>query len=86
MINLGNRQTRVSATLFFGVLTLGAVALVGLGSYETYAIATGKQPITDYVKNEIRRQPMWADVILLSLGILIGHFWSSAPAIVEPGI
>lgn len=62
---------------------MGALALMSLGAYETYAVGTGKEPITDYVKNEIRKQPMWADMVLLALGILIGHFWSSAPAIVE---
>lgn len=83
MVNLGNRQTRFSASAFFGALTLGAIALAGLGAYETYAVATRKEPITDYVKNEIRKQPMWADMVLLAIGILIGHFWSSAPAVVE---
>lgn len=76
------RQSRLSATLFFGALAFFGAGLTSLAIYETYALGTGKQPITDYVKNEIRRQPMWADMVLLSAGILIGHFWSSAPATV----
>lgn len=83
MITWGGRQTRLSAAMFFGSLAVFGTGLVALATYETYAIATGKQPITDYVKNEIRKQPMWADVVLLAAGVLIGHFWSSAPAIVE---
>lgn len=74
------RQSRFSAAFFFGALGAFAASLAGLAAYESYAIASGKQPITDYVKNEIRKQPMWADVVLLTAGILIGHFWSSAPA------
>lgn len=80
----GGRQTRLSAAAFFGSLAVFGTGLVALAVYETYAIGTGKQPITDYVKNEIRKQPMWADMVLLAAGILIGHFWSSAPAVVEP--
>lgn len=79
----GGHQTRLSAAAFFGALALFGTGLVALAAYETYAIGTGKQPVTDYVKNEIRRQPMWADMVLLGAGILIGHFWSSAPAVVE---
>lgn len=78
------RQTRFSAAFFFGALGIFAASLAGLAAYESYAIGSGKQPITDYIKNDIREQPMVADLVLLAAGILIGHFWSSAPAKVEP--
>jgi hypothetical protein len=78
------RQTRFSAAFFFGALGIFAASLAGLAAYESYAIYTGKQPITDYIKNDIRKQPMVADLVLLAAGILIGHFWSSGPSKVEP--
>lgn len=75
-----SRRSRFSGAFFFGAVGLFALSLAGLSAYESYAIAAAKEPITDYVKNEIRKQPMWADLVLLAAGILIGHFWSSAPA------
>lgn len=75
-----SHRTRLSASLFFGALAIVGAGLTALAAYESFAIATGTEPITDYVKNEIRRQPLWADLVLLAAGLLIGHFWDSAPA------
>ena len=79
-----SRRTRVSGTFFFGALALFAGSLTGLAAYEAFAIGSGTEPITEYTKNAIRKQPMLADLALLAAGVLIGHLWSSAPAVVEP--
>ena len=54
-------------TALFGVITL-------LLAFETWALFTGHEPITDYVRPAVHNYPGVAFVIAVVIGILLGHF------------
>lgn len=59
-------------TALFGVITL----LLG---FESWALLTNHEPITDYVRPAIHAYPGVAFVIAVVIGILLGHFlWGPA--------
>ena len=65
-------------TAFFGVITL-------LLAFETWALFTGNEPITDYVRPLVRAYPGYAFVIAVVIGILLGHFlWGPATGRTSP--
>ena len=58
-------------TAAFGVLDLMLV-------YETWALATGNKPLTDYIRPAVHSYPGWAFVIAVGVGLVLGHLlWGS---------
>jgi len=65
-------------TGFFGVITL-------LLAFETWALYTNHEPITDYVRPAVHSYPGFAFVIAVVIGILLGHFlWGPATGRTSP--
>jgi hypothetical protein len=63
---------------FFGVIFL-------LLAYETWALFTGHEPITDYVRPAVQAYPGYAFVVAVVIGILLGHFlWGPATGRTSP--
>jgi hypothetical protein len=59
-------------TAGFGVLELLLV-------YETWALATGHRPLTDYIRPAVHAYPGWAFVIAVATGLILGHLLWGAP-------
>ena len=65
-------------TGFFGVITL-------LLAFETWALYTNHEPITDYIRPAVHSYPGVAFVIAVVIGILLGHFlWGPATGRTSP--
>jgi hypothetical protein len=65
-------------TALFGVIFL-------LLAYETWALFTNHEPITDYVRPAVQAYPGYAFVIAVVIGILLGHFlWGPATGRTSP--
>ena len=65
-------------TGFFGVITL-------LLAFETWALYTNHEPITDYVRPAVHSYPGFAFAIAVVIGILLGHFlWGPATGRTSP--
>ena len=65
-------------TAFFGALFLLLV-------FETWALATNHEPITDYVRPAVHSYPGFAFVIAVVVGMLLGHFlWGPAAGRTSP--
>ena len=61
-----------TVTALFGAITL-------LLSYESWALLTGHEPITDFIRPAVHSYPGIAFVIAVVIGILLGHFlWGPA--------
>ncbi len=59
-------------TAFFGVIFLLLV-------FETWALFTNHEPITDYVRPAVHAYPGYAFAVAVLIGILLGHFlWGPA--------
>jgi hypothetical protein len=70
-IAIGNIMSWL-VTALFGVITL-------LLAFESWALLTGHEPITDYVRPAVHNYPGTAFVIAVVVGILLGHFlWGPA--------
>ncbi len=70
-IAIGNIMSWL-VTALFGVITL-------LLAFESWALLTGHEPITDYVRPAVHNYPGAAFVIAVVVGILLGHFlWGPA--------
>ncbi|HKW70454.1 MAG TPA: hypothetical protein VJP81_07705 [Candidatus Dormibacteraeota bacterium] len=60
-----------TVTALFGAITL-------LLAYESWAILTNHEPITDFIRPAVHSYPGIAFVIAVVIGILLGHFlWGS---------
>ena len=65
-------------TAFFGVIFL-------LLAFETWALFTNHEPITDYVRPAVHAYPGYAFAIAVVIGILLGHFlWGPATGRTSP--
>ena len=65
-------------TAFFGVIFLLLV-------FETWALFTNHEPITDYVRPAVHAYPGYAFAIAVVIGILLGHFlWGPATGRTSP--
>ena len=63
---------------FFGVIFL-------LLAFETWALYTGNEPITDYIRPAVHSYPGYAFAIAVVIGILLGHFlWGPARGRTSP--
>ncbi len=77
MTALGNLFSWL-VTALFGVVFLLMV-------FETWALFTGHEPITDFVRPAVHAYPGWAFVIAIAIGILLGHFlWGPASGRTSP--
>lgn len=65
------KKSSVPALLFGGLTAMTAVA-TGWFGVETYLLATGKRPITWYVRNEASWHPGWTAVVLALAGFAVG--------------
>lgn len=66
---------QLTSTLFFGAATIASLALTILLVFETWALGTGHQPITGYVRHGIENFPKIFFVIAIAVGMLLGHFF-----------
>jgi hypothetical protein len=65
-------------TALFGVLFLAL-------AFESWALITHNELITDYVRPTVHAYPGWAFAIAVSIGILLGHFlWGPARGRTSP--
>jgi hypothetical protein len=65
-------------TALFAVIFLALV-------YESWALLTNHQPITDYVRPAVQAYPGWAFATAVTIGILLGHFlWGPARGRTSP--
>ncbi len=79
-------QLRPGVAFWF---SLGVTALIGgilaLLVYETWALFTGHEPITDVVRSSVKTFPGWAFAIAIVVGLAVGHFlWGSADGDTDP--
>lgn len=55
-------------------------------AYETFALFTGGETITDFVRPAVRAFPGWAFAGAIVVGITVGHFlWGPASGPTSPG-
>ena len=65
-------------TALFGILFLAL-------AFESWALITHNELITDYVRPAVHAYPGWAFVIAVAIGILLGHFlWGPARGRTSP--
>ena len=65
-------------TALFGVIFLAL-------AFESWAIITNHETITQYVRPAVHAYPGWAFVIAVAVGILLGHFlWGPARGRTSP--
>ncbi len=77
MVVIGNVFSWL-VTAFFGVIFL-------LLTYETWALFTGHEPITDYVRPAVQAYPGYAFAVAVVVGIVLGHFlWGPATGRTSP--
>ena len=72
MLNLLGNIFSWTVTALFGAITL-------LLAFESWALLTNQEPITDYIRPAVHSYPGVAFVIAVVVGILVGHFlWGPA--------
>jgi uncharacterized membrane protein YeaQ/YmgE (transglycosylase-associated protein family) len=71
------RRTKDFLTSFLVTSFVGAILLLMV--YETWALFTGHEPITNAVRGVIHEFPGWALVIAIVIGMLLGHFVWGGP-------
>ena len=77
MLFIGNLFSWLVAA-FFGVIFL-------LLAYETWALYTNHEVITDYIRPAVHSYPGFAFAIAVVIGILLGHFlWGPATGRTSP--
>jgi hypothetical protein len=77
MTAIGNIFSWLVTALF------GAIFLLLI--FESWAVITGHEPITDYVRPAVHNYPGSAFVIAIVIGILLGHFlWGPASGRTSP--
>jgi hypothetical protein len=65
-------------TALFGVIFLALI-------YESWALLTNHEPITDFVRPAVHTYPGWAFAAAIAIGILLGHFlWGPARGRTSP--
>jgi hypothetical protein len=58
---------------FFAALTVAAIGGAALLGYETWALATGHQPITSKVRHQYHEFPAISTALIFAAGFLGGH-------------
>jgi len=85
-------RERSSERLNLGIafwFSLGVTVFIGgilaLLVYETWALLTGHEPITNIVRSSVKTFPGWAFAIAIVVGLAVGHFlWGSADGETDP--
>lgn len=60
---------------FFLLVAVALAVAVAYALYESWCLYNGRKPITGYVRQGIAAHPHWSTLIVLLVGILLGHFW-----------
>ena len=72
MLNLLGNIFSWTVTTLFGAITI-------LLAFESWALLTNHEPVTDYIRPAVHSYPGIAFVIAVVIGILVGHFlWGPA--------
>ncbi|TMF33721.1 MAG: hypothetical protein E6I30_07530 [Chloroflexi bacterium] len=72
MLNLLGNIFSWTVTALFGAITI-------LLAFESWALFTNHEPVTDYIRPAVHSYPGIAFVIAVVIGILVGHFlWGPA--------
>ncbi|TMF70296.1 MAG: hypothetical protein E6I17_04415 [Chloroflexi bacterium] len=72
MLNLLGNIFSWTVTALFGAITI-------LLAFESWALLTNHEPVTDYIRPAVHSNPGIAFVIAVVIGILVGHFlWGPA--------
>jgi len=73
------------ANLFSLLVTALVGAIFLLLAFETWALFSGNEPITEYVRGAVHAFPGWAFAIAIVIGIALGHFlWGPARGLLAP--
>jgi len=71
--------------LFSFLVTAFVGAVFLLMAFETWALFTGNNPISDYFRETVHAFPGWAFVVAILVGITLGHFlWGPATGALAP--
>ena len=71
--------------LFSAIIFLFIGGILALLVYETWALLTGHEPITNIVRSSVKTFPGWAFAIAIVVGLAVGHFlWGSADGETDP--
>jgi len=72
VLNLLGNIFSWTVTALFGAITV-------LLAFESWALLTNHEPVTDYIRPAVHSHPGIAFVIAVVIGILVGHFlWGPA--------
>jgi len=72
VLNLLGNIFSWTVTALFGAITI-------LLAFESWALFTNHEPVTDYIRPAVHSYPGIAFVIAVVIGILVGHFlWGPA--------
>ena len=63
--------------LFSWLVTAGVIFLAL--AFESWALITNHEPITDYIRPAVHSYPGWAFLIAVAIGVLLGHFLWGLP-------
>ena len=69
----------------FLVALFGFGIIVALCAFDAWFIVRNSQPVGRWVQAWARRFPVIAFLLAAVLGLLIGHFYWSTPAVCPPG-
>ena len=76
---------RTIGNLFSWLVTALFGVIFVMLAFETWALFTNNEPITDYVRPAVHSYPGSAFVIAIVVGILLGHFlWGPATGRTSP--
>jgi hypothetical protein len=64
-----------SGAALAGAAAVFAAGATGLLTWETYALATGRKPITDRVRRQAREHPYTAGILACGACLLLGHLY-----------
>jgi hypothetical protein len=74
-----------TASFFSWLVAAFVLGILLLLSYETWALFTGHPPISDLVRPAVHAFPGWAFLLVLMLGLVVGHFlWGPAHGPTSP--
>jgi len=60
--------------MLFLLVAIALAVLVAFALLEAWLLFNGRKPITGYVREGIRAHPHWSALIVLVIGLLLGHF------------
>ena len=66
---------QAGGSALFLLVAIGLVVLAAFALLEAWLLLNGRKPITGYVREAISVHPHWSVLIVLVIGLLLGHFW-----------